>query len=290
MTKSQAWIKALRFRTLPLSLSGIILGSFIALFHGVWDTAVFALAMCTTILFQMLSNLANDLGDSQKGADNDQRVGPIRAVQSGVISIKEMKIAVVLTAVLSLAVAIPLIYIGTQNLPGNILGVYTGLAILCVVAAITYTVGKKAYGYSGFGDFFVFVFFGFVSVLGVYSLHTKSFNVELLLPATSMRDVVNDEKVGKRTLVVTMGAKKAKLYHFFLVLGGLFSLAVFIGLQNNPIAFLGMCPSILILRHLWTVWFVHDPREFDPELKKVALATFAIALLTSAFLNFSLFY
>ena len=166
----KAWISAARLRTLPLSLSGIIAGSAVAYHYGFWDWKIFTLAMLTTVLFQIVSNLANDLGDGIKGTDNDDRIGPERMIQSGAITPKQMRLAVIIISVLSLASAGALLYLGAQRLPDAIIWMYIGLAILCVVAAITYTVGKRAYGYHGMGDLMVFLFFGLVSVLGVYSL------------------------------------------------------------------------------------------------------------------------
>jgi 1,4-dihydroxy-2-naphthoate octaprenyltransferase len=298
MTKGRAWMKALRLRTLPLSLSGIILGSFIAFKNEHWNGIIFTLAMLTTILFQILSNLANDLGDTLKGADNEERIGPMRAVQSGVISPSEMKKAVILTSFLSLCTALPLIYLGTKNMSSDVFWFYVILTGLCIIAAITYTVGKKAYGYSGFGDVFVFIFFGLVSVLGVYTLYAKSFDWPNLLPATAiglfstavlnlnnMRDQINDQKVGKRTLAVKIGPRNAKLYHSYLIIGGIVSLAAFFYLTQNYLGFIGLVPSIILIKHLQKVMLTTNPAEFDPELKKVALSTFAIAVLTSIFMN-----
>ena len=124
MSKSKAWISALRLRTLPLSLSGILLGSGFAHYNSYWDTTIFVLAMFTTILFQIVSNLANDLGDGIKGTDNNERIGPERAIQSGDISQKEMKIAVVFTATLSLLSAIALIYFSATNMSDSIVIFY----------------------------------------------------------------------------------------------------------------------------------------------------------------------
>lgn len=294
MTKTKAWIHAFRLRTLPLSLSGIILGSFIAKAAGSWDTVIFTFALLTTLLFQILSNLANDLGDSQKGADNAERVGPQRAVQSGVISEKEMKSAVIIFSILSFISAGYLIYKGTQQMPSEVLLVYAALAVLCVLAAITYTVGKRAYGYSGFGDLFVFIFFGLVSVLGVYSLYTKSFDWFNILPASTigllsmavlnlnnMRDRINDAKVGKRTLVVKIGPNLAKIYHVILIMSALFFFSIYLTRyhNSNPLMFVSMVPGILLLIHLRKVMQTKHEKEFDPELKKVALSTFGISLL-----------
>lgn len=294
MTKSQAWIKALRLRTLPLSLSGIIIGSAIAKYNGFWDWNIFLLSLLTTVLFQIVSNLANDLGDSIKGTDNKDRVGPMRSVQSGLISKNEMRNAVILTSIVSLLSAGTLIYIGTTNLPISILWFYCGLAVACIIAAITYTMGKKAYGYYGLGDIMVFLFFGLVSVLGVYPLYAKSLDWVILLPACSigllsaavlnlnnMRDRSNDAKSGKNTLVVKIGADWAKLYHTLLVLGGIICHVMFLVTINHPIAFIGLLPGIILMLHLQKVMKTKNPKDFDPELKKVALSTFGIAVLTA---------
>lgn len=294
MTKTQAWIKALRLRTLPLSLSGIVLGSFIAKSAEFWDWKVFVFALSTTILFQIVSNLANDLGDSIKGTDNNERIGPMRSVQSGLITKKEMRNAVVFTSILSFISAAILIYFGTKGFTYAILWVYVGLAILCIIAAITYTVGKKAYGYNGLGDIMVFLFFGIVSVMGVYPLYSKEINWFLLLPASSigllsaavlnlnnMRDRVNDAKSNKRTLVVMMGANAAKIYHALLIILALVSMLIYLSKSTQTTAFIGLIPFILLLLHVRKVLATKDPKEFDPELKKVALSTFAISVLTS---------
>jgi 1,4-dihydroxy-2-naphthoate octaprenyltransferase len=294
MTKSQAWIKALRLRTLPLSLSGIIIGSAIAKYNGFWDWSIFLLSLLTTVLFQIVSNLANDLGDSVKGTDNKDRVGPMRSVQSGLISKNEMRNAVVITSIVSLLSAGTLIYLGTTNLPISILWFYIGLAVACIFAAITYTIGKKAYGYYGLGDIMVFLFFGIVSVLGVYPLYAKSIDWIILLPACSigllsaavlnlnnMRDRTNDAKSGKNTLVVKIGPDWAKLYHAFLVLGGVICQLLFLVNLNHSLAFIGLLPAIILILHLQKVMKTKNPKDFDPELKKVALSTFGIAVLTA---------
>lgn len=294
MSKTTAWIQAFRLRTLPLSISGILVGSFIAYKNGFWDNGIFALAILTTLFLQILSNLANDLGDSQKGADNESRVGPKRAVQSGVISAKEMQVGVVIFAILAAATAIPLIFIGTSGMPLEVLWIYIGLGIACIIAAITYTVGRKAYGYNGLGDLMVLIFFGFVSVLGVYSLFSKTFDILVFLPAltigalsvavlnlNNMRDQVNDAVVGKITLVVQMGAKNAKVYHGILLLVSFLSLTSYILINEIYISLFALLPYFILLKHYLLVRKNKVPKDLDPELKKVALATFFIALLFS---------
>lgn len=292
MTKKQAWVEAIRPRTLPLSLAGIIFGSAVAFKSGFADWAIFSSAVLTTLLFQILSNLANDYGDGVKGTDNNDRIGPTRAVQSGIISHKEMRTAVIVTAFLSIVSAVALIYLGAKDMPITVIWSYAALAIFCTFAAITYTVGKKAYGYHGLGDIMVFIFFGLVSVLGVYSLYTKTFDWNNLLPAASigllstavlnlnnMRDFASDKKAGKNTLVVKMGADYAKLYHTLLILAALITLFIFLLRSGEVIGFISFLPAISLFLHMMKVARIRTTREFDPELKVVALSTFAIAVL-----------
>ena len=298
MNKFKTWIDAMRLRTLPLSLSGIIVGSALAGSLGHWDSMIFLAAMSTTVLFQILSNLANDLGDSQKGTDNEHRVGPARAVQSGGISILEMKRGVVVFVVLSCLSASGLIYLSLPNLTNNLLILYAGLAILSILAAMLYTLGKSAYGYSGLGDIMVFLFFGFVSVLGVFSLYGLTFEWLTILPAitigswsaavlnlNNMRDVSNDEASGKRTMVVKMGYNRSKYYHVTLIFVGLFawlilvSIFIFITYSLSPL--LALLPALIIPGHLKKLLSVNHPSALDGELKKVALLTFFSSILFS---------
>lgn len=282
----------MRLRTLPLSLSGIILGSAAAFHNSYWDTLVFMLAMGTTISFQVLSNFANDLGDSQKGTDNSYRIGPMRSVQSGEISKSTMKKAVILTSVISFILAGLLIYFASKNMSISTIWFYIVLSILSVFAAISYTVGKKAYGYHGLGDLMVLFFFGGVSVLGVYSLYAPEFLPENILLAVfvgllsvavlnlnNMRDYINDKASGKNTLVVTMGPNMAKIYHSFLILFGLGALIMYFLTTSNNDLFFSLFPALFLMLHLKKVLATKKAKEFDPELKKVALLTFSISVL-----------
>lgn len=292
MTKKQAWVHALRLRTLPLSIAGILTGSAFAYHQHFWNAGVFSLALCTTLLFQIVSNLANDLGDTQKGADNENRVGPTRAVQSGVISQQAMKKAVIFTSVLSFISAVLLIYFGSQALSLTAVYFYLGLALACILAAIMYTVGKKAYGYNGLGDLFVFIFFGLVSVVGVYPLFANKIDYLLFIPATTigafsaavlnlnnMRDIENDRVVGKHTLVVKLGSQNAKKYHAFLIISGIGAWIAFLTLSQQWIGLVSLIPSVLLIKHLVFVNKNNTPKAFDPHLKTVALSTFFTSIL-----------
>lgn len=301
--KIKAWLNAARLRTLPLSVSGIIVGSGLAAVLGKWDGRIFALAVLTTIGFQVISNLANDLGDSQKGTDNENRVGPKRTIQAGLISQKDMKRGIYITTFIAILSAISLIYISAENLSSQALFIYLVLAGLCVLAAITYTVGKNAYGYRGLGDLMVFIFFGLVSVMGVFQLYGLGFEWLVLFPSitiglwstavlnlNNLRDIENDRKSKKNTLIVQLGFKKGKIYHAFLIIGGaltwwstLYLLAI---TTDNLFLFLALIPSVLLFIHLKKVFLTSVPASLDPELKKVALLTFFSAVLFALALNY----
>ena len=301
--KIKAWLNAARLRTLPLSVSGIIVGSGLAAVLDKWDGLIFSLAMFTTIGFQVISNFANDLGDSQKGTDNANRVGPARAIQSGLLSQTEMKRGIFVTALASMISAISLIYVSADNLSSQALFFYLVLAGLCVLAAITYTVGKNAYGYRGFGDVMVFMFFGLVSVLGVFQLYGLSFEWLVLFPAitiglwstavlnlNNLRDIENDRRSNKNTFIVKLGFRKGKFYHAFLIVGGALpwwtTVILLVKLSGNVFLLLSLVPSIFLFLHLKKVFLTEEPAMLDGELKKVALLTFFSALLFALSLNY----
>ena len=300
----KAWLYAARLRTLPLSLSGIIVGTGLAALIGAFDGLIFSLALLTTIGFQVLSNFANDLGDSQKGTDNAQRVGPARAIQSGQLSAAQMKVGMWVVGVCSLLSALYLIKRSVPNLTTNAIYFYIILALACIAAAITYTVGKNAYGYRGLGDIMVFVFFGLVSVIGVFGLYGEGFEWLVLFPAISigawsaavlnlnnLRDIDNDAQMQKRTMVVKLGYERGKLYHVFLVSVGLatwfFTVYLLAFNTYNYWLFAALLPSLGFVLHLKRVLDNQTPASLDPELKKVALLTFFSSILFAILLNFA---
>lgn len=303
----KSFIKAARLRTLPLSVSGIIVGSYLGHFQylnspgvfsccfgcpSIFESEIFWLAILTTIGFQVLSNFANDYGDGVKGSDKN-RTGEARMVSSGAITPKQMKMAMIVTTIITLIIALLLIYVafGSDNFGYSVLFFVLGIA--SITAAIKYTVGNSAYGYSGFGDVFVFVFFGLLSVVGSYFLYTKSINFEIFLPAISvgllstavlnlnnLRDREEDKKNNKNTLVVKLGIEKAKQYHYFLIFGGLISALVFVFLNFETIyQFIFLVAFIPLIKNVKTVAENKIPAELDKELKKVALSTFLFAIL-----------
>lgn len=247
----------------------------------------------TTIGFQVISNFANDYGDGVKGTDNEDRVGPKRALQSGEISPEAMKKGIIITGLISISLALGLILVafGKDYVFYSILFVILGIS--CIVAAIKYTVGVNAYGYNGFGDLFVFLFFGLLSVFGTYFLYSKSFDLTVFLPAISigflsvgvlnlnnMRDQLSDKKSGKNTLVVKIGNEFARYYHFYLLGASLlFALLYNVIHFKSSYQFLFLLAYIPITKHLFVVYANKDPQTLDPELKKLALSTFLFSLL-----------
>ena len=298
------WIEAARLRTLPLSISGIIVGSIYALAHptdeivtptDVFNWNIFGFALLTTLGLQILSNFANDYGDGIKGTDNEDRVGPKRAIQSGVITPAAMKKAIVITSILTLSSAVALIYYAFTDTNIFYSLFFLVLGILAIFSAIRYTVGNTAYGYRGYGDLFVFIFFGLVSTLGVNFLFSKEIDALLVLPAiaigllsvgvlnlNNMRDEESDKKVGKNTIVVKIGGANAKKYHYFIIITAMVLVVLFSILSNYRIdQYLYLIAFVPLVKHLSTVYKNQDARALDPELKKLALSTFFLSILLS---------
>lgn len=293
--KNIAWIQAARLRTLPLSVSGIVLGSAVAAYHNSFDLLVFLGAFFTTIGLQVLSNFANDYGDGVKGTDNEHRIGPIRAIQSGIISPKEMKKAIIITVLLTFISALFLIYVAFRNTELGYSLLFLLFGILAIISAIKYTVGKSAYGYQGLGDLFVFLFFGLLSVMGTYFLHAKELYTPLWLPAISigllsagvlnlnnMRDRESDAMSNKNTLVVYLGDKKSKKYHFVVIILAMLCLLIYTSLTTQALShWLYIVSFAPLMKQLRFVKENNKPENLDPELKKLALTTFFLTLLFS---------
>ncbi len=295
MKKFQAWISACRLRTLPLSISGAIVGSGVAYSDGFFDLTVCVLTIITTLSLQILSNLANDYGDGVKGTDNENRIGPERALQSGVISPKQMRNAIVINVVICLILVVTLIYkaFGADQFLTSL--VFIILGILAIVAAIKYTVGASAYGYKALGDLMVFLFFGWLSVLGTYFLYSKQFDFLMILPASAigllsagvlnlnnMRDLESDKLSDKHTLAGYLGSINSKTYHQLLIVIAMVLMSVYSFLSVNSSMYLMLISFIPLFFHLHIINKIKAPKDYDPQLKVLALSTVALALLFCA--------
>jgi 1,4-dihydroxy-2-naphthoate polyprenyltransferase len=288
---TKAWLSAFRLRTLPLSLSCIGMAGFLAAYANKFDGGIFALCCITTIFLQVLSNLANDYGDSVNGADHAGRQGPKRAVQSGAISLVSMRNAVIVFVLLSLASGLLLLWIsfGT-NWKG--FTTFFGLGLLSILAAIGYTVGKRPYGYIGLGDVSVLLFFGLVGVMGSYFLFTHSVSWKELLPAMScglfsiavlninnIRDIESDREAGKFSIPVRIGKEKAALYHWVLLLTGLASALLYTIINyHSPWQLLFLLSAPLFIKNGISI-SKKPSHELDPYLKQMALSTLLFVIL-----------
>lgn len=286
------WIKAFRLRTLPLSLSSIGMGGFLAAFYGAFKADIFGWCILTTLFLQILSNLANDYGDSIHGADGAQRVGPSRAVQSGAISPRSMKSAMFIVGGLAFISGMYLLYHLIHLMSLTMLGFFFVLGLLSIAAAIKYTAGKNPYGYRGLGDVYVLVFFGWVAVLGTYYLQVGQLPWQLIFPASAcglfsvgvlnvnnLRDIESDRISRKRSIPVRIGFIAGKWYHTVLVLGG-WCMALFYWswTLTSPLQFISLITLPLFLRHLVLVWKQKEPAKLDPYLKQLAMSTLFFVL------------
>ena len=291
------WIDAFRLRTLPLAFSCIIMGSGLAFGDDQFNLTVFVLALITTLFLQILSNLANDYGDFVKGTDNKNRVGPERTLQSGLITKDEMVKAMWIIALLCSVFGVWLIYEGTKGLNLHRAGLFAILGLAAMGAAVKYTMGKNPYGYAGLGDVFVFLFFGWLGVIGSYFLHTHSIDIKIVLPASAigffttavlninnMRDHEADAKSGKNTLVVRIGISWAKRYHFMLnFIGVLFIVLYTVPAINAIWCFL--FGFVLFIKPAREILRSKDYTSFDPYLKKQAIAIFLFTIIFVVGLN-----
>lgn len=291
--KLKAWVNAARLRTLPLSISGIIVGYALASLYGFNNSTIFIQALLTTVALQVTSNFANDYGDGVKGTDNDDRIGPKRALQSGILTRKELKKGIIVAIVLCLLLIAGLIFTAFTADSIIYIALFFILGFCAVWASIKYTVGKSAYGYRGLGDVFVFIFFGLVSVLGAMFLLTKTLFTMAFLPAitigllsvavlnlNNLRDIISDKNSGKNTIVVKMGFLNGKKYHYSILITSFISVLIFtIYNYTNVLNFMWLLAYIPIAKHFIKVLKMKDSLTMDPELKVVALSSFLFAIL-----------
>ena len=292
MNITQIWLKAFRLRTLPLAIAATTLGSLLGYAEHRFRLGVFIFGTLTTLFLQILSNLANDYGDARKGTDNENRIGPLRVTQSGLVSQRQIQWMIGVFVLLSLVSGSLLIWSGLRG--GNMLlySLFFLLGFSAIYAAIKYTIGKRPYGYVGFGDIMVFIYFGILGVAGTYFLHTQSFHLTILLPASSvglfsagvlnlnnLRDHANDALNGKNTLVVRMGVPWAKIYHVVLLLTALVLAVIYTILHfESYYQLIFLLPVPLLISDVKTVITNTVPVELNRELKRLAVATLLFSL------------
>ena len=299
MKNIKAWVVSLRLRTLPLALSTILMGSIVAAWDGAFRAEVLLWAALTTLFLQILSNLANDYGDALSGADNETRVGPQRMIQSGAISLGQMKKAIIVLVALALISGLTLLAKAFDTEYWKLLAFFL-LGLAAIAAAIRYTAGKNPYGYRGLGDIYVFLFFGIVGVAGSYFLHTNAWQWEVLLPASTLglfstgvlnlnniRDIESDRKSGKITMVVRMGRNKALWYHAALLADGWLLFLIYAILTSRTML---LWPSLLALplfiRNIVRSFKTREPSKLDGELRNLSLSILLFVVLNAVVLIF----
>lgn len=293
ISRRQAWLESLRPRTLPLAFASVVVGSALAFWQGVFDPLIALLALLTAGLLQILSNLANDYGDAVKGSDKPDRIGPLRGMQKGVISQTQMKRALVATIVLTCAFGLALVAVACRTL-ADVAG-FLLLGVLAIVAAITYTVGTRPYGYMGLGDISVLVFFGWLSVAGTWYLQAHTLIAAVFLPATgcgllaaavlninNLRDIESDRANGKNTLAVRLGPTAARRYHAGLLAGTLICFALFtLFWLQSPWGWLFLLSAPMLLRQARYVLRETTPLAMRPMLERTVKAALLANLLFS---------
>ncbi|MCX7985747.1 MAG: 1,4-dihydroxy-2-naphthoate octaprenyltransferase [Bacteroidales bacterium] len=286
------WIIAARPRTLPLAFTGPLLGSCIAYAEKNFSWSVALWSVFTTLLLQILSNFANDYGDFVKGTDVDRK-GPTRALQSNLISVEEMKKAILLLSLITLLSGTILVFVVAENLNLLVRLLFFLVGLSAIYAAIKYTIGEKPYGYRGWGDVVVFLFFGLISTIGTFVLHTGNINWLILLPAMSMgllsaavlninniRDYYEDIRHNKKTIPVLLGLEKAKIYHLILVSLAIIFLIIPVFIRYYTIVQLAFLVTLpFFIKGMYRLYHFSDPGELNRELKNLALTTFWLAIL-----------
>ncbi|MBC6989224.1 1,4-dihydroxy-2-naphthoate polyprenyltransferase [Hymenobacter sp. BT491] len=292
-SRAKAWVSAFRPRTLPLALASILMGAFLAAANHSFNGLVVGLAALTTVLLQILSNLANDYGDSQNGADSVHREGPQRAVQSGAITPVQMKQGMGVFGLLSLISGLCLLWAALGTSGAWIFLTFFVLGLSAIWAAVNYTAGSKPYGYAGLGDLSVFIFFGMVGVCGTYYLQTRALPLTVLLPAAGLgcfatavlnvnniRDIRSDELAGKITIPVRLGPQPARGYHWLLLLLGFGCASIYVAATyHSPWQWLFVLAAPLLVFNGLQVWRRQDSMQLDPLLKQMALSTLVFVLL-----------
>ncbi|MGV6988219.1 1,4-dihydroxy-2-naphthoate polyprenyltransferase [Testudinibacter sp. P80/BLE/0925] len=295
-TVFRMWLETARPKTLPLALASIVTGSALAASSGVFSWAITLLSILTALLLQVVSNFANDYGDHLKGSDTAERIGPLRGIQHGVITPKQLRNGLIITIIASLCSGLALILVATESWQDLL--AFLLLGVLAVIASITYTIGRKPYGYIGLGDISVLMFFGWLGVGGTYYLQAHQINFPILMVATAcgllatavlninnLRDIEQDRKAGKNTLAVRLGDKPAKIYHSVLIVAAILLYLAF-GLLYFPhwSGWLAAAAFPLLLKHAWSVLRANDPKQLRPMLAQMAM----LALLTNLLFSLGL--
>lgn len=280
--KCKMWFETARPKTLPLAIASIVTGSALAYYYHQFNGTIALLALITATLLQIVSNFANDYGDHIKGSDTAERIGPLRGIQQGTITFSQLRLGLILVTLASMISGAALIAVACQT--WNDVLAFIVLGILAIIASITYTVGKKPYGYMGLGDVSVFIFFGLLGVCGTFYLQSHLLNWAMILPAmmsgllavavlniNNLRDIEQDRKSGKNTLIVRIGAVAGRYYHIsLLILATLFALLFALYHFQHWYSFMFILVFPLLAKHAVFVMNHQDALQLRPMLAQMA--------------------
>ncbi|MEH8026723.1 1,4-dihydroxy-2-naphthoate polyprenyltransferase [Gallibacterium anatis] len=280
--KCKMWFETARPKTLPLAIASIVTGSALAYYYHQFNGTIALLALITATLLQIVSNFANDYGDHIKGSDTAERIGPLRGIQQGAITFSQLRVGLILVTLASMISGAALIAVACQT--WNDVLAFIVLGILAIIASITYTVGKKPYGYMGLGDVSVFIFFGLLGVCGTFYLQSHLLNWAMILPAmmsgllavavlniNNLRDIEQDKKSGKNTLIVRIGAVAGRYYHIsLLILATLFALLFALYHFQHWYSFIFILVLPLLAKHAVFVMNHRDALQLRPMLAQMA--------------------
>lgn len=287
-------IRSMRLRTLPLSTAGILLGILLACAEHSVPWYVILLTILTTISLQILSNMSNELGDWLSGVDGTGREGPKYGIEGGGLTEDEMRSCIRITVLVCCILGLAMI----RSSFGTILCMESEILVVlgaaAIWAAMHYTLGNKPYGYRGFGDIFVFIFFGLVPVAGGYFVCSHVIDFRTLIPGAAIglfsvgvlnvnniRDMKSD--AGTRiTVPLRLGEHKAKIYHTVLITGGWTLMMLYtVIFTHGWLPFLYIITLPLYIKHLSGVWKLSG-RGLDPMLPMLVISTFIFSLLAGA--------
>jgi len=289
------WVNAARPRTLPLALACVIMGNGLALAADSFNSVVAFFTVLTAVLLQILSNLANDYGDSLHGADHIERKGPKRAVQSGQVTAVQMKQAIMITSVVAMICGLLLLWFAFGRSAFSLTVIFILLGAAAIGAAITYTAGKMPYGYAGLGDIAVLTFFGWVGVVGSYFVQTSLISWPILLPATAcgllavavlnvnnIRDMESDRVAGKNSIPVRLGLRQARIYHWTLLTLAIVLTVAFCLLNSpSPWQYLFLLAAPMLIRNGLAIGRATDLPALNPWLKQLSMASLVFVTLFS---------
>ena len=279
------WILASRPKTLTAAISPVLLGSALAYSEGDFNVVTFIIIIIAACSIQIGTNYSNDLFDYLKGTDNSNRLGPDRAIQTGIISKKEIQRAIFIIFFVAIFFGFYLAFLGGW--------IIVLIGLLSIFFGIIYTGGPYPLAYNGLGDIFVFIFFGLVAVSGTYYLYTDKFTLDgiilgsvigclstAILVVNNLRDIDNDKKCGKNTLAVYIGKRFTQIEYLLLMLSA-YIIPIFISFNFDNKAAIYIVYFTLPIAIRLTIDIFYNNSSLNTTLEGTAKLLFLYTLLLS---------